>query len=51
MVAIEEPKGSRVLAVAQGHEVVVRMRNDIGVLFELSTLLAVLGGRNTRYPE
>lgn len=40
MVAIEEPKESRVLAVTRGHEVVVRMRNDIGILFELSTLLA-----------
>jgi hypothetical protein len=39
MVAIQEPKESRVLAVTQGQEVILRMRNDIGILFELSTLL------------
>ena len=43
MVAIQEPKESRVLAVTQGHEVLVRMQNDIGILFELSTLLTAQG--------
>jgi hypothetical protein len=39
MIAIQEPKESRVLAVTQGQEVILRMQNDIGILFELSTLL------------
>lgn len=43
MVAIQEPKESTVLAVTQGQEVVVRTKNDIGILFELSTLVAKRG--------
>lgn len=43
MIAIHEPKETKPLAVRQGKEVVVRMKNDIGILFELSALVSQRG--------
>jgi hypothetical protein len=43
MVAIHELKETKPLAVRQAQEVVVRMKNDIGILFELSTLISQRG--------
>jgi hypothetical protein len=43
MVAIHEPKESKTLSVRQAQEIVVRRKNDIGILFELSSLVSESG--------
>jgi hypothetical protein len=40
MVALAEQKKASILAVKRGQEVVVRRKNDIGILFHISTLLS-----------
>jgi hypothetical protein len=40
MVAVVEPKETTALAVQRGQEVVVRRKNEIGILFQISTLLS-----------
>jgi hypothetical protein len=40
MVAVAEQKIASILTVQRGQEVVVRRRNDIGILFQISTLLS-----------
>jgi hypothetical protein len=43
MVAIHEQQETKALSVRRGQEIVVRMKNDIGILFELSTLVSLKG--------
>ena len=43
MVAIQEPRKSPSWGIRQSHEVTVRVKNDIGILFELSTLVSQQG--------
>ncbi len=43
MVAITEPKETLSLTVRQGQEILVRKKNDVGILFEISTLLSQKG--------
>jgi len=43
MVAVRDETENKVLAVKVGQEVVVRIKNDIGILFELSTLVSDQG--------
>ncbi len=40
MVAIAEQKKASILAVERGQEVVVTRKNDVGILFQISTLLS-----------
>ena len=39
MVAVQERKETMSLAIQRGQEVVVKRKNDAGILFEISTLL------------
>ena len=43
MGVVVEQQGSKVLSVKQGEEIVVRMKNEVGLLFEFSTLIADRG--------
>jgi hypothetical protein len=43
MVAVIERRETQGVTVEQGQEVVVRMKNDVGILFQISTLLSQRG--------
>lgn len=43
MAAVLERRETKGLTVERGHEVVVRRKNDVGILFQISTLLSEKG--------
>lgn len=43
MVAAVQPSETQSITVGQGQEIIVRRKNDVGILFEISTLLSDRG--------